>query len=156
MSLLGRLIGSVLRRVAERRARGASWSDLGTSLERSGEEIGGRLRRAPDTDRNREVAKHVIGIERWGQRRLRVALGEPLVLDGYRSYRPAEGATMEELGVAFVETRRATLSLVRHLDAVGVDPDLRVRHNDLGELSLRGWLAYLDGHGQREILRLKG
>jgi hypothetical protein len=142
--------------VVERQAQGRSFRELAADLERSGEAIAARLQSAPDTARNREVAVHVIGIERWGQLRLRVPLGEPFVLDSYRPYRPEEDASMEELRSAFDATRRETLTLARRLEANGTDPDIRVRHNDLGEVTLRGWLTYLNGHGERETRRLKG
>jgi len=43
----------------------------------------------------------VIGIERWGQRRLRMLLGEPPVSDEYDSYRPGEDLSMPALRDAF-------------------------------------------------------
>lgn len=156
MSLIGRAIGSVLRRVVERQARGRGWSDLAQSLAESGDDLATRMHDAPDTPHNREVVQHVVGIERWGQRRLRVALGERFVLDGHRPFRLPDDTSMRELSEAFTRTRADTVALTRELEANGADKELQVRHNDLGELTLGAWLAYLDGHARRESRRLAG
>lgn len=113
MSIIGRVIGRVLRPIIERQAKGRSVHEFVGSLERSDEEVTKRLMNAPDTPHNREVANHVVGIERWGQRRLRVALGEPPLLD---SYRLPEGVNLEALHNAFTDTRRDTVELARELD----------------------------------------
>jgi len=155
MSVIGRLIGRVLRPIVERQARGRSVGEFAGALERSGQEVAARLQAAPDTSHNREVANHIVGIERWGQRRLRVALGEPPLSDGYRGYRLPEGADMAALRSAFERTRQETVSLVRALDAAKLEPSTRVRHNHLGALSVRGWLAYLEGHAKRESTRIR-
>ncbi len=156
MSIIGRVIGRVLRPIIERQAKGRSVHEFMGSLERSGEEVAKRLRDAPDTPHNREVANHVVGIERWGQRRLRVALGEPPLLDSYRSYRLPEGVNLEALRSAFTDTRRDTVELARELGFTDPKAQTKVRHNDLGELSIGGWLAYLEGHAKRESTRLRG
>ncbi len=156
MSLVGRVIGRILRPILERQARGRSLQEFMTSLERSGEEVAKRLGNAPDTPHNREVANHIVGIERWGQRRLRVALGEPPVMDGYRSYRLPEGVDLGVLRDAFADTRRDTVELARELSFADPKTLTKVRHNDLGELSIGGWLAYLEGHAKRESTRIKG
>ncbi len=156
MSIIKQAIGSVLRRVVEKQARGRGFRDLAGSLAESGDDLALRMRDAPDTPDNREAVQHIVGIERWGQRRLRVALGEPFVLDGHRPYRPAEDAPLRDLCEAFVGTRSDTVALARELEAEGVDAGLQVRHNDLGELTLGAWLAYLDGHARREARRLSG
>lgn len=155
MSVIGRVIGRVLRPVLERQARGRSVGALVEALERSGQEVAARLGAAPHTPHNREVANHIVGIERWGQRRLRVALGEPPVSDSYRGYRLPEGTDMDALRSAFESTRRGTLDLARRLGAAGLDLSTRVRHNDLGPLSVRAWLVYLEGHAKRESTRIK-
>lgn len=155
MSLLDRIIGSMLRPIAERQVRGQSLTELGQAFERSAGEVTAKLEAAPDTPNNREVAHHIIGIERWGQSRLRVALGEPFVLDRYRAHRMPDDTSMEELRAGFAATRQDTIALVKELVAADVDPSMKVRHNGLGELSLRAWLGYLDGHATREVKGIK-
>lgn len=145
MSFVGQLIGRILRPILERQAKGRTPESFRSSLEYSGSEVAERLAQAPDTPHNREITNHIVGIERWGTQRLRVALGEPLVLDSYRGYRLPEDSDIAALRHAFAETRGDTRVLVSELGSV--DPTLKtmVRHNDLGELSVGGWLAYLGG-----------
>ena len=156
MSTIGRIIGAILRPITERQAGQRSFAELAEALEDSGEKLRARLASVPDTPANREALNHIIGIERWGQRRLRVGLGEPFVSDGYRGYRLPENTALDDLRRAFAETRQQTVALARALAAAGGDPARKVRHNDLGELSLRGWLVYLAAHASREGLRLRG
>lgn len=114
-----------------------------------------RIMAATDMPGNREALNHFVGIERWSQSRLKVAHGKPFELDSYRGYRLPEVATLEELQQAFAAAREATSALARDLAASGVDPETKVRHNDLGELSLLEWLAYVDDHHLRERLRIR-
>jgi hypothetical protein len=58
---------------------------------------------------------------------------------------------------AFAETRAETVALARQLDERGIDPAMTVPHNDLGVLSVGGWLAYLVQHPDQESRgRLRG
>ena len=156
MNIVGKTIGAILRRFFERQARARSWDDLARNLASSGHDLAKRMHAAPDTPHDREVAQHIVGIERWGQRRLRVALGEPFVQDGHRPYRLPEDTAMPALAEAFARTRADTVALARELEANGADKGLRVRHDDLGDVTLGAWLAYLDGHARREAKRLAG
>ncbi len=157
MSVLQKLIGLGLRPFAERRGRQRSLDEAARDLEAAGARIDAHLVGKPDTHANREAIAHCVGIERWGQRRLRVALGEPLVLDAYHGHRPELTDGVEALSAAMTETRATTVALARELAAAGVDPATTVRHNDLGDLSLAGWLAYLEQHASRELpLRVRG
>lgn len=143
--------------MAERAALGKGLERLATDLEVSGAAMDARLARAGDTPGNRDAIAHWVGIERWSQRRLRVALGEPFVEDGHRPYRPDEAAGVAALRRAFAETRAETLALVGRLRAAGVDPSVTVRHNDLGDMTVAGWLAYLVQHPEQESrARLRG
>jgi hypothetical protein len=150
MRLLQRTIGLMRRPMAERHARGRDLGQLGIELEASGRVMDARLSGLPDTPGHREVLAHWIGIERWGQRRLRVALGEPFLDDGHHPYKPDEADGTEALRQAFAATRAATIGLVRELREAGVDPTITVRHNDLGDLTIAGWLAYLLQHPEQE------
>lgn len=157
MGTLQKLIGLGLRPFAERRARGRTLEEVARDLERSGARIDAHMEGKPDTPANREAIAHCVGIERWGQSRLRVGLGESLVMDGHRGYRPDPAIGVGALGAAMSETRAGTVALARELAAAGVDPSTTVRHNDLGDLSLAGWLAYLEQHASRELrLRVRG
>ena len=84
MSVIGNLIGTILRPLLERQVKNRSLGELAASLDSSSLEVAKRFEAAVDTPRNREIANHVVGIERWGQRRLQTVFGEPLTLDSYR------------------------------------------------------------------------
>jgi hypothetical protein len=125
-------------------------ADLRDKLADGAKPIVERMERAADTPRQRKTANHVYGIEGWGQARLRVALGAPLVLDVHRDYLLEPEMTPAEIGIAFRGRRAATVALVQELIDAGVDPATTVTHNGLGELSVAGWLSYLDQHAERE------
>jgi len=157
MRIVQRLIGLFRSTIAERQANAKGYDELAAELEASGRDLDARLDGVPDTAANREAIAHWVGIERWGQRRLQVPLGEPFVLDAHHGYRPDTEEGVEELRRAFAQTRRETVALTHRLAAAGVDPASTVRHNDLGELSVRGWLAYLEQHPRQEAqARLRG
>ena len=96
---------------------------------------------------------HLIGIERWGQQRLRVALGEPLALDEYDPYRP-EGEDWAGLQQCFQRTRQETISLSKSLRMARLDVGTRICHNQFGEISLLGWIFYLNFHAKLESLKI--
>lgn len=156
MSLIQRLIGAGLRPHVRRKARGRSLEEIVSSLEEFGADLDERIAASPDTPGNREAVNHWVGIERWSQRRLRVAQGDPPLQDRYHGYREPEGASLEELRRAMQTTRAGTLELARELRRAGFDPQLTVRHNDLGELTVPEWFAYIDDHTRREVIRLRG
>ena len=149
MSLMQRLIGLVRRPMADWHARGRAIEQLAAELEASGRAMDARLKGLPDTPGHRTAVAHWVGIERWGQRRLRVALGEPFLDDGHHAYKP-EADTIDALRQAFAHTRAETIGLAHRLREAGVDPATTVRHNDLGQLSVAGWLAYLLQHPEQE------
>ncbi|MCJ7624103.1 MAG: hypothetical protein MUO76_11415 [Anaerolineaceae bacterium] len=98
---------------------------------------------------DKRTALHIIGIERWGQRRLRVALGEPFELDEYDEYQPSEDLGWEELIDTFHNARRETAALAKAMGERG-DAHIYIRHNQFGDLSVRSWFRYLDMHANIE------
>ncbi len=130
--------------------KGKDYADLLAQLERTQDVVYTRMLNAKDTTLNRERAAHVIGIERWGARRLRVLLGEPLVMDEYDGYAPSTALSMAELAEEFKQTREATAALVRQLRDAGVKLDQTVKHNEAGDLSAAGWIYYVENHAWRE------
>lgn len=146
------LYGSFLRWGIERQAQTMSLDELKRWLQESGERISDKFARASNNRLNQEAAKHVIGIERWGQRRLCVLLGEPPIQDEYNSYRPDDLNDIKALCDAFKGTRAETLTVIDRLKAAGVAPDRTTFHNQYGDLSVRGWLRYLNDHAIRETL----
>lgn len=147
----------VISRVLEAPAGRSSYTDLGQGLERGGLTLAGRAGRAADTPANRELLSHIIGIERWGQSRLRVALGErTFERDTYQGYRPAEGTSLQDLRNLLSQTRSGTVDLARKLHARPPQDDATVEHNSLGPLTAKAWLRYLTQHADIESRRLRG
>jgi len=138
------------RFVFDRPVKHTTLADLATQMEQSGQQIAKHLAQASATYANYDCLAHIIGIERWGQRRLRVALGEPPIYDEYDSYRPSIALFWDDLRNEFQHTRQDTIALIHHLDEAGVDHTTAVRHNDLGILTLHGWIRYLDMHANLE------
>lgn len=124
-------------------------------LERSGSRLEQKMRRLDETDRNRIVLRHIIGIERWGQRRLQVALGEPLAQDEYDDYRPERQAAWQDYLADFHHTRARTVSLAHDLHEARVKLSRAIPHNQYGDLTVRGWLRYLEMHAKLESRRLR-
>jgi hypothetical protein len=136
-------------------AQSKSISALADDLERSGYKVGQRIGLGETDQASTDKALHIIGIERWGQQRLRVALGEPFKMDGHHAYKPSPDLSMLELQKTFQETRTQTIALARELERVNVGSHQRVLHNNLGPLTVRGWLRYLGMHANLESLRLR-
>lgn len=128
---------------------------LAAKLAESGRTLERRYGAATDSDANRERLRHIVGIERWGQRRLEVLIGKEPVADEYDGYRPSANASWRDLKLAFANTRRATVALARDLAAQGVADERKVPHNTLGDLTAREWLYYLRLHADGESRRIK-
>ncbi|MDV6374870.1 DinB family protein [Deinococcus arenicola] len=147
----------VVSRVLEAPAGRSSYTDLGQSLERAGTALAGRGARAGDTPANREVLGHIIGIERWGQNRLRMALGKKLYeSDSYQTYRPAADTSLAELRDLLSQTRSGTVDLARQLHVSPPEEGATVNHNGLGPLTAKAWLRYLTQHADLESRKLRG
>lgn len=148
------LIGKVFYWFYEWAAKGKDYADLLEKFEQNQTVVTARMEDAKEMAFNRIRAAHVIGIERWGAHRLRVLLGEPLVMDEYDGYAPSEELSMRELAEEFKQTRTATLALIHELQSNGIDLSQTVKHNEVGDLSARGWLFYLENHMGRETTLL--
>jgi hypothetical protein len=138
----------------ERPARKRSLAEHGRDLSQSGAQLLERLVGVSPRPEDRQRMRHIIGIERWGQRRLQVFLGEPFVRDGHHPYKPDETLDWPALLEAFKDTRRHTIALIDDLAKPGAHAVDTVAHNDFGALSTRGWLRYLKGHAEQEARRI--
>ncbi len=155
MSVKYNIAHVVGRLVFDKPARTMSLSEMAQKMEETGQTLAQDLASASDIHANYEVLAHIIGIEHWGQRRLRVLLGEPPLTDEYDSYRPSVALFWDDLRKAFTETRAETVKLARDLEAAGVDESDAVAHNELGILTALGWLRYLDMHANLEAKKMK-
>ena len=140
---------SITNRFLERPFRDLGAAQMAERLEMDGRKLEHTFAAAKDTDYNRKLLSHITGIERWGQSRLRVALGEPLAMDEYDGYRPPREASWAELQEAFRSTRQQTVALAGKLDPA-IAAGVKVPHNQHGPLTVRSWLRYLDMHATWE------
>ncbi len=156
MSVKESVKGFVVERLLERPARRQSLVAQLGKLETVGQKLEARLGRASGTPKDQETLRHIVGIERWGQRRVvHIADGgapDDVVIDSYGPYRPTEEG-WDALIYAFRETRQQTLATVRELDDSQLS--LKVPHNDFGPLSVGAWLRYLRTHATLEGRRVK-
>lgn len=139
----------------ERPARGRTLDDLLGDLQSSRMKLEARFAKAPETDKNRNALRHIIAIERWGQNRLKVVLGEPLLKDSNHDYKPSKETAWKELQQQFSDTRKQTLAVADELMKNQVDKAETIPHNQLGPLSIGGWLRYLQVHGSLENKRIR-
>jgi len=138
----------------ERPARGLSLAELADRLERDGRKLERSFAAAEGSDRHRIVLDHIIGIEGWGQNRLRVALGTPLTMDEYDPYRPDSGLGWSSLQDAFQATRQQSVALARELTNAADVAETEIPHNQYGNLTVKGWLQYLISHANLEAKRI--
>ncbi len=155
MALKETIVGAIASLILERPARKQTVAEFIAKLEESGRAIEARAAKAADTPGNREQLAHIAGIERWGQRRLRVFLGEPYVQDEYDGYRPAADLNYAQLQDFFHVTRQETVQIARRIAAAKVPDAATAPHNFMGKLSVRAWLRYLDMHAGTESKRIR-
>jgi hypothetical protein len=153
MTLKERLTSVVMYFIMEKPAQRQGLAKLTRSLIDSGEALHRDLERIEDTDKNRDQLRHMIAIERWGQRRLRVALGEPLEQDDNHAYKPRGDIPWLTLKEMFTATRAETLALAEAFKQN--DVTRKVLHNQFGPVSVLGWLRYLESHARLEGKRLR-
>lgn len=107
MGVRQRLFGLAGTLFFERPAAKLTLDGLAARLGAGGEEVARRAAAAGDSPANRDRLAHIVGIERWGQRRLRTLLGEPLVQDEHDGYRPGADLAWDDLRAAFRRGARA-------------------------------------------------
>ena len=152
MSFMKRFVTNLF---LERPARNKSYGDYVGILEKKGEAIAKRASHKSDLEWNRRMLSHIIGIERWCQSRIRVALGEPFIEEEYNGYRPSKEVGWEAMKAQFAETRATSVALARELSAENPSTDIKILHNQFGDVSVRGWLHYMQFHATQEAKRLK-
>lgn len=155
MTIRYQLLRPIVYLIFEIPTRKLSYEDLAQQLENANETITERITVVEDTPSNHEQISHVIGIERWGQRRLQVALGQPFVMDDYDSYKPHYSMKWPALQTEFRAARHETVTLARKLGSAKIDPSLKIVHNMYGPMSPRAWLRYLNIHSSMESKRIR-
>jgi hypothetical protein len=150
---------TVLKLVAplfiENPAQKQSFAQLTLKLEQSQTLIADRITAASsqNLEKHRATIRHIIGIERWGTERLKVALGKPFKRDGQKDYHPNPNSDFSALLEDFNSTRLETLRVAKLVEQQ--NPNAKVEHNGFGELSMKGWLEYLNVHAAIESRKLR-
>jgi hypothetical protein len=159
MGIKEALFHGVATLIIERPAKAKTYDQWLAALEQSGQEIEQRAAAAQDAAKAQAVMRHITGIERWCQNRLRMFLGGTFQRDEYDGYQPGAGLDLPGQVAAFHETRQETVGLARELQAAVTAGKLAetatVMHNDFGPLTARGWLAYIVSHASRESTKIK-
>jgi hypothetical protein len=139
----------------ENPAQKQSFDQLTAKLEKSQGLISTRINavKPQNLEKHRATLRHIIGIERWGTERLKVALGEAFKSDGQKDYHPDPNSDFTALLEDFKNTRLETLRVAKLVEQQ--NPNAKVEHNGFGELSIKGWLQYLNVHASSESLRLR-
>ncbi|MFC6592246.1 DinB family protein [Deinococcus lacus] len=147
--------GLFVEHVLERPAQNMSYLQLESALEAGQAALDRRVSRAADTEVNRELVRHIIGIERWGRARLQSAVRHrPWVVDGHQDYKPPTDLSLSELQTLLAEQRRKTAEFAHSLHQAPPQGDQRILHNGLGPLTIKAWLRYLAGHAELESHKL--
>lgn len=135
-------------------ARGVSLEDLRNELEAVGNRMNQQLLDKMPSEYNYKQLNHIIGIERWGQSRLLVALGEQsLTMDEADDYAPQIGLSWNELQDIFAASRQQTVLLAERLIAADA-AEVTVLHNEFGEFTALNWLIYLRTHANSELWKM--
>ncbi len=154
MAIADLLRTTVVNLLLERPGRKVALSDWAQKLTKSGAAIDQRAAKTK-TPSAGDTLRHITSIEHWGQRRLQVALGEPFVQDESDDYVPPVEPELAKARETFRVTRQTTIDLVHKLAAANVDPQLTIPHNQMGPLTVRGWLSYLNTHALLESQRIR-
>lgn len=152
MSIIANIFKAIM---VERPAKKHGFTGWADAIEKDGDALAQKLTASADSPDNRKVLSHIIGIERWAQSRAKVTLGAPFVQDEYNNYRPARNATWADMQSQFTTTRADSVILARDLESASVPFTTTVKHNDFGDLTIRGWLRYIFIHGSFEARRIK-
>jgi hypothetical protein len=138
----------------ERKIQGKSYKGYSQLFEESCRLIQSLIDRAEDNSKNRWELLHIIGMERWMQSRMRVALGAPFIQEEYDSYRPPEDTPWQDLKRTFFDVREASCDLCIEFEAKNVDPAQKIVHNSVGEMSVKAWMEYVLSHSNRHAKRM--
>lgn len=155
MSIADTIVHTLSKPFIEWPVWGKSLDAMAGQLERGLEPILDRFQRGGDSEQNRRVLSHIIGIERWGQNRLRMFLGNPLVMDEYNGYRPSRETSGAELVEMMKSTRAETVALARQIGGQGASTVKTMPHNQFGPLTPRGWMFYLYFHARAESRKMR-
>lgn len=138
----------------ERPAQKLTLAEHVEQLALTGEALSYHYASCDDTPAHREQLRHIISVERWAQGRLRMFLGDPLVMDESDDHRPPEDSSWEDLQRQFVLTRDDTLRIAEELVVRDINTGPTVPHDRYGKLTAFAWLHYIDTQANLESKRI--
>ncbi|MEM9950432.1 MAG: hypothetical protein AAF846_02435 [Chloroflexota bacterium] len=139
----------------ERWAKRNSYQHIKTQIETEAKIIHTSIQSATQNKVNHQTTTHIIGMERWIQSRIKVALGSPYIQEEYDNYRPPQNASWEQLEQEFIATRELSCELCDQLIAENIDKSLKVNHNQFGNITIGAWLEYLNFHSKTHAKSIK-
>ena len=153
MPIQQQLFQLVGRYVFDRPGRKLTSAQHREHLVQSGHVVAAAIAQARPTPHHQQVARHIIGIERWALVRLAGFHCTTPPADEYDGYQPDLQLTLTELATLFGEVRADVVAVAGTVteSAVSAPP---VLHNDFGPLSFGGWLRYIELHARIESKKL--
>ena len=138
----------------ERPWRSIDYATLHDLLEQSGATVVTGIHHANDTATNRDLIRHIIGIECWAQQRLNSLVNGQAYSAEYDALKPATTLTLTELADLMASTRAQSCAILQQLQQSGIALAQTVPHNQFGALSIIAWNRYIASHALIELKKL--
>jgi hypothetical protein len=132
----------------------ADYTTLQTLLTSSGDTIVTNMRYVADTSANRDIIRHIIGIEVWAQQRLNSLIRGDAYSAEYDQLEPVQTLTLTELTDCMASTRAQSIAVINQLQHAGVALTQTVPHNQFGGSSVVAWTRYMVSHAMIEHKKL--
>ncbi len=138
----------------ERPWQPADYAALQLLLRQGGTTVVNGIHQASDIPANRDLIRHIIGIECWAQQRLRAVMsGQPYSAE-YDALQPESTLPIHELATMMASTRDQSITLLLQLQQAGIALNHIVPHNQFGALSIVAWNRYIASHALIELKKL--
>lgn len=138
----------------ERPWQSTDYATLQALLSTSGTTMATAMRLAKDTTANRNLIRHIIGIECWAQQRLHSLVTGHAYSAEYDALQPATTLTSAELIDLMASTRAQSCTILQQLQQTRIALTHTVPHNQFGTLSITAWSRYIVSHALIECKKL--
>ncbi len=156
MAIGATLLQAVAKLMFERPIRGMSNDQLITMLDQSRMPFAQHIQKHADTQANRVLLAHIIGIECWAQARLRqLTTGQNILIDESDSYTPSTDTPYAMLVAHAGATRIESSACLQELLRAGVPLTRTIVHNQFSELSVAAWIQYIVKHSMLEARKMR-
>ena len=155
MSIQSRIIHFVAGVMFERPVRGISADALLARFRASQLPFTAALQNKSDTEANRTLVAHIIGIERWAQARLdQVQSGVPHQAES-NAYVPTTDVSYAQLVTLADTTRTASIALLNSVVTANLPLTQHIVHTEFGSMSVAAWIQYMMSHSMLEAKKLR-